>query len=89
MTVQEIIKNKPYLAWYVKNPKELSEEATLEHVLNYGSWDDVLQFFKIAGINKSADLFSKTLTKNRINYRPKIENYFKLYFQKHAQKSFK
>ena len=64
MTVQEIIKNKPYLAWYVKDPGELSKEATLEHVLNYGNWNDVMQFFEIEGVSKSADLFSKTLLQN-------------------------
>lgn len=30
MTVQDIIKNKPYLAWHVKDKKFLSNEAVLE-----------------------------------------------------------
>ena len=47
MKVNAIIKNKPYLAWYVKEPEKLSEESVLEHVLNYGNWDDVQRFIKI------------------------------------------
>lgn len=38
MLVQDIIMKKPYLAWYVSDPKKLSDEATLEHILNYGDW---------------------------------------------------
>ena len=49
MTVNSIIKNKPYLVWYVKDPDKLSEESVLEHVLNYGNWEDVQQFIKIKG----------------------------------------
>lgn len=80
MTVNNIIKNKPYLAWYVKNPGKLSEESVLEHVLNYGNWDDVQQFIKIKGKDKTAELFNKTLTNKRINYSLPIKSYFYRYF---------
>ncbi len=49
MIVNDIIKAKPFLAWYVKGPEKLSEQSVLEHVLNYGNWDDVQQFIKING----------------------------------------
>ena len=39
--VQDIIKKKPYLAWYVRNVESLSDESVLEHVLNYGTWEQV------------------------------------------------
>ena len=84
MTVNSIIKNKPYLAWYVKDPEKLSEESVLEHVLNYGNWDDVQQFIKIKGKDKSAELFKKTLTKKRTNYSPAIKSYFYRYFNYHV-----
>ena len=80
MTVNAIIKNKPYLAWYVKDPKKLSEESVLEHVLNYGNWDDVQQFIKIKGKDKTTELFKKTLTNKRTNYSPEIKSYFSRYF---------
>jgi len=80
MTVNSIIKNKPYLAWYVKDPENLSEESVLEHVLNYGNWDDVQQFIKIKGKDKTTILFKKTLTNKRTNYQPAVQSYFFRYF---------
>lgn len=82
MTVNSIIKNKPYLAWYVKDPEKLSEESVLEHILNYGNWEDVQQFIKIKGMVATAQLFNKTLTKKRINYSPQIKSYFLRYFNR-------
>jgi hypothetical protein len=79
MTVNNIIKNKPYLAWYVKDPEKLSEESVLEHVLNYGNWEDVQQFIKIKGKNETAELFNKTLTNRRTNYIPAVKSYFYRY----------
>ena len=76
MTVNSIIKNKPYLAWYIKDPEKLSEESVLEHVLNYGNWDDVQLFIKLKGINETASIFNKSLTKKRTNYAPVICSFF-------------
>ena len=80
MTVNNIIASKPYIAWYIKDPNSLSEESVLEHVLNYGNWDDVQQFIKIKGKVKTAELFNKTLAKKRTNYSPEIKSYFIRYF---------
>lgn len=80
MSVRDIIKNKPYLAWYVKDPEKLSEESVLEHVLNYGNWDDVQLFIKIKGRNETTQLFNKTLANERSNYSPPISHYFSRYF---------
>jgi len=81
MVVNDIIKAKPYLAWYVKNPAELSEESVLEHVLNYGNWEDVQQFIKIKGKEETKKIFQLSLQKTRINYSPEIKSYFSRYFQ--------
>lgn len=81
MSVKDIIKNKPYLAWYVKNPENLSEQSVLEHVLNYGNWEDVQLFIKIKGRQETAELFEKSLTNKRTNYPPAIKNYFIRYFE--------
>lgn len=80
MTVNGIIKNKPYLAWYVKDPDKLSEESVLEHVLNYGNWEDVQQFIKIKGLAETSKLFNKSLENRRTNYTPPIKSYFYRYF---------
>ena len=84
MTVNEIIRNRPYLAWYVKDPEKLSEESVLEHVLNYGNWNDVQLFIKIKGVSGTAALFNKSLKNKRTNYTPAIQSYFSKYFSNHT-----
>lgn len=82
MTVNAILKNKPYLAWYVKDPEKLTEDSVLEHVLNYGNWDDVQLFIKIKGMEGTSELFNKSLKNKRINYQPAIRSYFSRYFNR-------
>jgi len=82
MTVNTIIKNKPYLAWYVKDPEKLSEKSVLEHVLNYGNWDDVQQFISIKGLAETKSLFKQSLISERTNYSPEIKSYFSRYFNR-------
>lgn len=84
MTIQDFIKKRPYLIWYVKNHDSLSEAAIVESVLNYGTWEDVLECFKILGIKQAAVIFRKQISQKRCNYYPAIKNYFKLYFDAHA-----
>lgn len=84
MKVNSIIKNKPYLAWYVKDPETLSDASVLEHVLNYGNWDDVQLFIKMKGISEAAELFNKSLKNKRTNYTPAIHSYFLKYFKYHT-----
>ena len=83
MTVNSIIKNKPYLAWYIKDFEKLSEKSVLEHILNYGNWDDVQLFIKIKGINETTKLFNESLKNERTNYQPAILSYFSRYFNHH------
>ena len=84
MTIRQFIKKRPYLVWYVKNLDKLSEESIVEHVLNYGDWDDVKKMIKILGIKKTAAIFRKKSRQKRCNYDSKIKNYFQLYFNKYA-----
>lgn len=84
MTIHEFIKKRPYLIWYVKNLDKLSEESIVEHVLNYGDWDDVQEMIKILGMEKTAKIFRAKSQQKRSNYRPEIKNYFQLYFNKYA-----
>lgn len=86
LTINEFIKKRPYLVWYTKNYDGLSKEAIVEAVLNYGDFDDVKKMISILGVKKTAAIFSKQTSwrRKRINYTPKIMNYFKLYFAKYA-----
>lgn len=84
MKIQDIIAQKPYLAWYVKDPAKLSDVSVLEHVLNYGNWTDVKEFIQIKGIKETAQIFAQSTKRTRSNYLPEVESYFKNYFNKYA-----
>ncbi|MDP2693153.1 MAG: hypothetical protein Q8O88_05980 [bacterium] len=84
MTIQQFIKKRPYLVWYVQDPAKLSNEAIVEAVLNYGDFDDVKKMIKILGIKKTAMIFNKKNRQPRNNFNPKISNYFKLFFEHYA-----
>ena len=85
MTIQQFIKKRKYLVWYVKNHEKLDNEAIVEAVLNYGNWDDAQKMIKILGIKKTAAAFRKKSGQKRCNYHLKTKNYFNLYFNKYAK----
>jgi len=88
VTIHQFIKARPYLVWYVKNLDGLPEESIIEHVLNYGDWNDVQEMIKILGMKKTARIFREKSTPDKFgrqNYRPEIRHYFQLYFNKYAQ----
>ena len=82
--LKKFMKARKHLVWYVKNPENLPAESVVEHTLNYGDWDDVQKLIKILGIKKTAEIFRKQTIGPRFNYRPEVMNYFKLYFNAHA-----
>ena len=84
MTIQNFIKKRPYLVWYTKNFDNLSKEAIVEAVLNYGDFKDVKEMIGILGIKKVSSIFNKQIKRKRNNYYPQIKNYFRLYFEKYA-----
>lgn len=84
MAINDFIKKRPYLVWGTRNYDTISENAIVENVLNYGDFTDVKEMFSILGIKKAAVIFRKQISQKRNNYRPKIKNYFNLYFKKYA-----
>ena len=87
MTIHDFIKKRKHLIWYVKDFDKLSEESIVEHILNYGDWDDVQEMIKILGMNKVAEIFrrkSKPSAMGRQNYRSEIIHYFGMYFDKYV-----
>lgn len=54
--LQRLFRKKPYLAWDVKDKGSLSEKSILEHILNYGNWDDYLAAEKTLGLKKTKAL---------------------------------
>lgn len=80
----QLFSKKPYLAWYVKDTKNMSVESMLEHILNYGDWDDYQLAEKALGIEKTKSIFDKLKNKTRRNLGAKTINYFEQYFQMYA-----
>lgn len=84
MDLRSFIKKRPYLIWHTKNFDKLSDEAVVEAVLNWGDFDDVKKLLSILGVQKTAQIFYKQLQQERINYDPKVRNYFELFFKKYV-----
>lgn len=85
--MEKFAKKRPYLFWSTNNYKNLSPAVVLENTLNYGDFNDVKEVLKLIGLKKAAAIFKKQTAGKRINYRPEIANYFKLYFQKYAREN--
>lgn len=79
-----LFKQKPYLAWYVKDSQALSEKSLLEHVLNYGTWEDYQTAEAALGLKKTQGLFKEIVRGKRVNLRPQTKNYFTNYFRQYA-----
>lgn len=77
-----------HLFWWVseKDRKSLSDDAIVEAVLSNGNEKMVKQLFDVFGIEKVAETFNRQISGRRINYRPRTINYFRQYFQRHAQR---
>ncbi len=84
MELETFIKQRKHFFWDIKNPENVSEESVVEHILNYGDFDDIRKMIQILTIEKVAHIFRKQIHQKRNNYDKKIANYFKLYFNKHA-----
>ncbi len=83
-TLEQFIEKRPHFVWYVDKKSQLSAEAVVEAVLNYGDWEDVQEVFRIVGLNEAAAIFTKKAGQRRNNFRPRTSHYFSLYFKKHA-----
>lgn len=82
--LNDFIKARPHLVWYVSDLEHLSESSIVEHTLNYGNWQDVNELFALLGVEEVADVFAAQQRGARNNYRPEIANYFQLYFSRYA-----
>jgi len=82
--IQAYMRAHPHLVWYVKDASELSPASVVEHVLNYGTWQDVRELIALLGIHETADIFRTQAHQPRNNYRPQIRHYFDLYFTRYA-----
>lgn len=84
MEMADFVKERKHLFWSTKNYNGLSRGAVVEGVLNYGDMDDVRELISILGMEETAKIFFEQTNRKRINYDPKIVNYFSLFFKKYA-----
>ncbi len=80
----EIIKKKPYLAWWIKDKSVISDELLVEIVLNYGDFPDVKLLFSEFGLKKVFKIYKQQISRPRNNYKKKTINYFNHYFRKYV-----
>ena len=86
--IQDLTSIIEHLFWWVpeKEKTSLSDDAIVEAVLSNGDEKMVKQLFDVFGIEKVAETFNRQISGRRINYRPRTVNYFRQYFQRHAQR---
>lgn len=80
---KESLKNSK-IFWDIPKEKvsQLSDDAMLERILNYGDMDQLREVLK----NKEdfKKIYSKIRNKKRTNLSPLVINYIDLYLKKHA-----
>ncbi len=85
--LKQFIKDNSSLFWYIKEEakENLSHEVVVEFVLNYGDDKMCKRMFEILGIKHVAEIFYKqTAPDRRVNYFPRTQHFFNLYFVKNA-----
>ena len=86
--IRKFIRGHKYLFWGINDKaiENISIQLLVETILNYGNECDLKQLFNLVGLEKVAEIFYEQISKKSVNYSPRTENYFKLYFKKHAQR---
>ena len=84
MTINDFVESKKQLFWSTRSYNTISREAIVETVLNYGDFTDVQELLSIMGTKEVSDIFFKQINQPRVNYSPKVANYFSLFFKHYA-----
>lgn len=85
--VKKFIRENSGLFWSARKEvlDEISNEALVETILNFGTEKSVKKLFDLLGIKKVAKIFyASTINRKRVNYFPRTVHYFNLYFNKYA-----
>lgn len=85
--IQAFIQKKKSLFWAVPKEKksDISNILLVETILNYGTLEDVRELISLLGLRQTAAIFfQSSQNRERHNYFPPVENYFRLYFQRHV-----
>ncbi|MBW6460090.1 MAG: hypothetical protein K0B08_05905 [Bacteroidales bacterium] len=84
-----LIRMNRHLFWYIPEMEKenISLEALVETILNYGDLEAVRQLFNTVGIKTVADIFFRQTNRPRVNYFPQVVHFFTLYFNRHVHGS--
>jgi len=84
--VKEYIRRHADLFWYSPGDKgeTVSDELLVEHILNYGTLDDVRELFCDMGLERTAEVFRGMTGRKARNFYPEIWSFFNLVFQRYA-----
>lgn len=85
--IKKFILENSTLFWWIK-PEEktnISIDALVEAVLNYGNEKNIKRLFDLVGIKTVADIFYHQISSKRSNYHQRTKHFFQLYFKRHAQ----
>ena len=85
--IKKFILENSSLFWWIK-PEEkmnISINALVEAVLNYGNEKSVKKLFDLVGIKTVADIFYRQISGKRSNYHKRTKYFFQIYFNRHAQ----
>jgi len=85
--INKFIQDNSSLFWWIK-PEEkmnISINALVEAVLNYGNEKSVKRLFDLVEIKKVANIFYRQISGKRSNYHKRTKHFFKIYFKRHVQ----
>lgn len=80
----QIVKERPYLWWWVKNKGNLSLESVVQGVLAYGDMDDIERLLQLVGREQVKKIFLQQISRSRHNYRRQTVNFFRKVFAAHV-----
>lgn len=83
------IRKRGDLFWYSPGDKgeTVSDELLVEHILNYGTMEDVQELFRVMGLQRVAEVFFDSVSRSerrKNNYTAVSLNYFTLLFNRYA-----
>lgn len=82
--LRSIIKQHPALMWDTGAYDTLDAEAIAEAIYNYGSWENVVEYHRLLGIETAKGLFNQLTNKRRSNLHPKVRYFFGQYYGRHT-----
>ena len=83
-TMQNLIRQKPYLIWYTKGYDKLDMRSIAEAIYNYGDWEDLLLLHQTVSTPEAAKVFHELASAKRCNLHSMVKNYFTLYYDRYA-----